>query len=145
VVDVEGFEAGVTEAPRISIDRRECMMKLVVTAQGSSVSSNVDPRFGRARYFVVIDTDTGQAEAHDNSQNLNALQGAGIQAGQNVVNLGVEAVVTGNVGPKAFSVLQAGKIQVYIGATGTVENAVEQFKAGKLKLVSKPNVEGHWV
>ena len=120
-------------------------MKLAVTSQGANMTSQVDPRFGRAKYFIVIDTDTGQSETHDNSQNLNALQGAGIQAAQNVANLGVEAVITGNVGPNAFSTLQAGNVKVCIGATGTVENAVEQFKADKLECVSKPNVEGHWV
>ncbi|MDY7010113.1 MAG: NifB/NifX family molybdenum-iron cluster-binding protein [Planctomycetota bacterium] len=120
-------------------------MKVAITSQGTEPNSQVDSRFGRAKYFVVADTVTGEFSAHDNSQNLNAVQGAGIQAGRNVVALGVEAVITGNTGPKAFAALQAGGVKVYIGATGTVAEAVERFKAGKLECVSKANVEGHWI
>lgn len=120
-------------------------MKIAVTSQGADMASAVDPRFGRAKFFIVVDTETGGSVAHDNAQNLNAAQGAGIQAAQKVVELGVEAVLTGNVGPKAFSALEAGKIDIYIGATGSVTNATEQFKAGQLECVAEPNVEGHWV
>ena len=120
-------------------------MKIVVTSQGREWSSPVDPRFGRARYFVVVDTESGEFSAADNSQNLNAAQGAGIQAGRSVVQLGASAVLTGHVGPKAFATLQAGGIAIYTGATGTVADAVEQFKAGKLKLSASADVEGHWV
>ncbi len=119
-------------------------MKIVVTAQGPEMAAKVDSRFGRAKFFVVVDTDTGECSAHDNAQNLNALQGAGIQAARNVTDLGVSAVVTGNVGPKAFAALQAGEIKIYIGAVGTVREAVEQLKADRLECASRPNVEGHW-
>ncbi|MFH1418171.1 MAG: NifB/NifX family molybdenum-iron cluster-binding protein [Planctomycetota bacterium] len=120
-------------------------MKVAVTSQGPDMTDNVDPRFGRARFFVVVDTDTGESTTHDNAQNVNAAQGAGIQAARNVTDLGVSAVVTGNVGPKAFTALQAGDIKTYIGAAGTVRDAIEQLKAGQLECVSKPNVEGHWM
>ena len=95
-------------------------MKAVVTAAGPDLQSPVDPRFGRARYFLLVDTQTGQFTAHDNVQNLNAPQGAGIQSAQAVVQLGAEAVLTGNVGPKAFTTLKAGRVAVYTGAAGTV-------------------------
>jgi len=120
-------------------------MKILVTAQSDQMDGPVDPRFGRARYFLVVDTESGECEAHDNAQNLNAMMGAGIQAGQNVSALGVEAVVTGNVGPKAMMTLQAANVAVYIGASGTVAEAVEQFKAGKLQKVDQANVQGHWM
>ncbi len=120
-------------------------MKLAVTSQGQELSSSVDPRFGRAKYFILVDTETGEFSATDNSQNLNAAQGAGIQAGKNVVDLGAKAVVTGHVGPKAFATLQAGSIAIYAGASGTVADAVEQFKAGKLKQSNGADVEGRWV
>ena len=120
-------------------------MKVAVTAQGKELSSPLDPRFGRAKYFLVVETETGEFSAADNSQNLNALQGAGIQAGKNVVDLGVAAVITGHVGPKAFSTLQAGGVEIYTGASGTVADAIEQFKAGSLKQVGGADVEGHWV
>ena len=120
-------------------------MKIAVTSQGKDLSSQVDPRFGRAKYFIVVDTDSGEFTAEDNSQNLNAAQGAGIQAGQNVVSLGVEAVITGNAGPNAFKTLQAGNVKIYISATGMVADVIEQLKAGKLQEASQANVEGHWV
>ena len=78
-------------------------MKVAFTSRGPDTSCNVDPRFGRARFFVVVDTDTGESTIHDNAQNMSAVQWAGIQAAQNVASLRVDAVVTGNVGPKAFN------------------------------------------
>jgi predicted Fe-Mo cluster-binding NifX family protein len=119
-------------------------MKVAVTSQGPDLTSEVDPRFGRARFFIVIDTDTGDFSTHDNTQNLNAMQGAGIQAARKVSDLEVEAVVTGNVGPKAFSVLQQANVKVCLGATGAVKDAFEQFRSGQLASASEPNVEGHW-
>ena len=98
-------------------------MKVAVTSQGRELSSPVDARFGRAKYFLVVDTETGE----------------------NVVDLGAEAVITGHVGPKAFATLESGGVQIYTGAAGTVADAVEQFKAGKLKQPNRANVEGHWV
>lgn len=120
-------------------------MKVVVTSQGMEMNSTVDPRFGRAEFLILIDTETGEFTAHDNTQNLNAVQGAGVQAAQNVVSLGAAAVITGNVGPKAFVALQAGDVKPYIGATGSVHDAVEQLKEGRLQCADKANVEGHWV
>ena len=120
-------------------------MKVAITSQGPDMNSALDPRFGRAKCLIVVDTETGDSAAHDNTQNLNAVQGAGIQAGRNVIDLGVEAVITGNVGPKAFATLQAGGAKMYIGAGGTVGDALEKFKAGELECVGKANVEGHWM
>jgi len=119
-------------------------MKIAVTSQGPDLTSQVDPRFGRAKTFIVVDTETDEFSVHDNTQNMNAAQGAGIQAGRTVVDLGVAAVITGNVGPKAFTTLQAGNVKVYLGASGTVKEAVEKFKAGQLQGTEKANVEGHW-
>ncbi len=119
-------------------------MKVVVTSQGSDLNSQVDPRFGRAKNFIVVDTDTEEFSVHDNTQNLNAAQGAGIQAARTVVDLGVAVVITGNVGPKAFTTLQAGNVKVYPGAAGTVKAAVEEFKEGRLDEADKANVKGHW-
>ncbi len=119
-------------------------MKIVVTAQGAEMESPVDPRFGRAKYFVLVDTDTGQHQAHDNSQNLNAAQGAGIQAAQSVAQLGAETVLTGHVGPKAFATLTAANIAIHTGASGTVKEAIEQFQAGRLESAAKADVQGHW-
>lgn len=119
-------------------------MKIVVTAQGPTLDSAVDPRFGRARHLLLVDPQTMQTTAHDNRQNLNAPQGAGIQAAQAVHDLGAGAVVTGHVGPKAFATLRAAGIAVYLGASGTVRDAVEQFRSGRLRAADGANVEGHW-
>jgi predicted Fe-Mo cluster-binding NifX family protein len=119
-------------------------MKIAVTAAGKDMSSNVDPRFGRAKYFIVVDPETNASTAHDNAQNLNAAQGAGIQAGETVARLGAQAVITGNVGPKAFRILNAARIKVYLCGEGTVTDAIRKFKAGELPEASAANVEGHW-
>lgn len=119
-------------------------MKIAITAQDSSFDGPVDPRFGRAKYFVVFDTDTGQHSLHDNEQNLNAVQGAGIQAAQKVAELGAEAILTGHVGPKAFHTLQAAEIQVYSGVSGSVRQAVDRWIAKELSPTAKADVEGHW-
>lgn len=120
-------------------------MRIAITAQGRDLSAPVDPRFGRSRSFVIVDTDTGQFTVADNTQNLNAAQGAGIQAGRHVVEAGVQAVITDHVGPKAFATLEAGGVSVYTGASGTVAEAIEQFEAGELRLATDADVEGHWV
>ena len=109
------------------------------------MQSPFDPRFGRAKWFIVIDTETEDFEAVDNKKNFNAAQGAGIQAGLNAAELGVNAVVTGNVGPKAFATLNAAGIRVYTGAEGTVQDALDKFKAGALESAQGANVEPHWM
>ena len=119
-------------------------MKIAVTAQGNKLDAKVDPRFGRAKFFIVLDSQNDVYEVKDNSVNLNAAQGAGIQSGRNVVELGVQCIITGNVGPKAFSVLQANGIKLYIASDCTVKEAVEQFKAGTLKTAEDASVKGHW-
>ena len=68
--------------------------------------------FGRAKYFILAHTKTGQATAHDNSPNMQARQGAGIQSAETVAKLGAEVVITGSVGPKAYRALQAAGIKV---------------------------------
>ncbi len=119
-------------------------MRVAFTAKGSNPEAEVDPRFGRAPTFVIMDTETEAVEALDNQQNLNAVQGAGIQAAQNVAATGVAAVVTGHCGPKAFRALSAANISVYVGASGTVRDAFGKFKKGELKQADGADVDGHW-
>ncbi len=120
-------------------------MKIAITAQGQDLSSPLDPRFGRAKWLILADTDTGQFKANDNSVNLNAASGAGIQTAQNIAGLGAEAVITGNTGPNAFRTLGAAGIKVFLSKASTVQEALDLFKEGKLQEVVEPNVEGHWV
>lgn len=109
-------------------------MKIAVTAHGRDSAAQVDSRFGRAEYFVLYDEESGAWDAMPNTQNIQAAHGAGIQAGQNLLRTGAEILITGHVGPKAFQVLSAGKIRMYsfTGASGTVQDAIAAFKAGKL-------------
>jgi predicted Fe-Mo cluster-binding NifX family protein len=119
-------------------------MRVVITASGNTLDAQVDPRFGRAAYFIAVDSQSGAFQAHDNNQNLNATQGAGIQSAETVSRLGAEVVITGHCGPKAFRTLSAAGIKVVVGAQGTVAEAIEAFKSGALVPTDAPNVEGHW-
>jgi predicted Fe-Mo cluster-binding NifX family protein len=119
-------------------------MKIAFTTSGTDLSAALDRRFGRAAQFLVYDTDGDTFEVVDNAQNLNAAQGAGIQAAQVVVNTGAKAVVTGNCGPKAFRVLETAGIKVYTSTVATVEEALLRYREGKLNEATAANVEGHW-
>ncbi|MCF7792041.1 MAG: NifB/NifX family molybdenum-iron cluster-binding protein [Victivallales bacterium] len=120
-------------------------MKIVITSQGKSLDSAVDLRFGRAKHFIVYDTETDEFSVKDNTQNLNAAQGAGIQSAQNIIETGAEVVITGHCGPKAFRVLSEGKVKTAIGASGTVQEAIKDFENGNLKYTDSADVEGHWM
>ncbi len=120
-------------------------MKIAITAQDKELSSEIDLRFGRAKWLILVDTESGDFQAHDNAVNVNAAQGAGIQTGGNVANLGVEAVITGNVGPNAFKTLNAANVKVFLTEKQTVQQALDSYKAGELQEVDQANVEGHWV
>jgi predicted Fe-Mo cluster-binding NifX family protein len=119
-------------------------MKIAVTSQGTDLSSEVDARFGRAKYFIICDADTGEYRAVDNKVNLNAPQGAGIQAGELVVREGAKVLLTGHCGPKAFRVLSAAGVAVFNGCSGTVEQAIESYRKGELQKSEAPDVRGHW-
>lgn len=117
-------------------------MKIAVTSSGQTMDSQVDPRFGRAACFVVVDTESMEFEALENG-NVAASGGAGISAAKVVIDAGAQAVLTGNCGPNAERTLRAGNVKLYTGVTGTVAEAVEQFKAGKLTEATGPNVQSH--
>lgn len=119
-------------------------MKIAVTSQGTNLDSQVDPRFGRAAYILIVDTETFEFEVLDNKENVNALKGAGIQAASMVSDKSAEVLLTGYCGPKAFMTLEAAKIRVANDVEGTVENAVKSFNEGKLSFAEKANVEGQW-
>ena len=121
-------------------------MKLAITASGESPDSLLDMRFGRAAYFIVFTLPEGTHEAFKNDCKLNAVQGAGIQAAEHVANFGAEALITGHCGPKAFKALSAAGVKVFCCETDCkVSDALGFFKAGNLKQLSAPDVEGHWV
>lgn len=119
-------------------------MKIAITTTGTNLTAPLDPRFGRTARFLVYDTDTKTFEIVDNSQNLNAAQGAGIQAAQNAASTGAKAVISGHFGPKAFRVLNASKIAAYPSSAATVQDALDLYAAGKLTAAQEADVEGHW-
>lgn len=120
-------------------------MKVVVTAQGDNPQAALELRFGRAPCFCVFDTENDRWECVDNAVNLNAAQGAGIQAAQAVQRLGATVLLTGHVGPKAFRVLAANGTEVYLVPAGlTVADALEAWQQGKLQRQLQADVEGHW-
>lgn len=120
-------------------------MKIAITSMGQDLKSKTDARFGRAKWFIVFDTETNKHQVISNEQNLNASQGAGIQTAENISRHEVEAVITGNCGPKAFKTLSAAGIRVYCVADGTVAEVLEKLNSGKLKQADGANVEGHWI
>jgi predicted Fe-Mo cluster-binding NifX family protein len=119
-------------------------MKVAITAQGASWDAAVDPRFGRARTFVLVDTESRDLVEIPNTQALDAAQGAGVQAAALVCRAGAEVIVTGHCGPKAFAALAAGRVRVFTGAEGTVADAVAMLAAGSLKEADGADVAGHW-
>jgi predicted Fe-Mo cluster-binding NifX family protein len=119
-------------------------MKIAITSAGRALDAEVDGRFGRAKFFVIVDTETEGVKVVDNQQNLNAAQGAGIQAAETVVNEGVEVLITGHCGPNAFRTLQAADVKIIVGAQGTVGQMVEKFTKGELEFAQNSDVPGHW-
>ena len=110
-------------------------MKICISSKGDSVDSAIDPRFGRAAYFVITDIDTMESEIIENSAAASG-GGAGITSGQMMADKGVEAVITGNVGPNAMNVLKAAKIEIYRGESVSVQENVEKFKKGLLEKIN---------
>jgi predicted Fe-Mo cluster-binding NifX family protein len=119
-------------------------MKIAVTSTGTLLESEVDPRFGRARYILIVDTDTLDFEAVDNSGNANAFKGAGIGAATMVSDKGAEVLLTGYCGPKAFLTLDAAGVKVVNDISGRVMDAVSAFKNGKVTFAGEANKEAHW-
>jgi len=123
-------------------------MKIAVTAQNPGWTELLDSRFGRAACFVIVDGETKEWQALENQQNLQATQGAGIQAARTIIDQGVEVLISGNVGPKAFRVLQAGAVRMFRTdptSQKTVADAVAAWEQGKLEEIKAATVEGHSV
>jgi predicted Fe-Mo cluster-binding NifX family protein len=111
---------------------------------GPDLSSAVDPRFGRAEFFIIYDTGTNGFESISNVENASAAQGAGVQAAQLVVSFKADVVVSGNIGPKAFAALQAAGVKIATFSDGPVSEAIELARNGELEIRGAANVRGHW-
>ena len=120
-------------------------MKIAVSSSGKDLTSQIDPHFGRATYFIIVDAESMECQAVENRQHLNLPQGAGIQAAQTVAAEKVDTVITGNCGPKAFRVLQAAGIQIVTGAQGSIADVIQRYNRGEYQPADAANVEGHWM
>ena len=117
-------------------------MKVAVTSMGPELDSAVDVRFGRARYILLIDLESDSLEVIDNEENFEAMQGAGIQTAQDVSERGAEWVLTGHVGPKAFDALNAARVRIGTGASGTVRETLDRYRNGDFMAVETADVQG---
>ncbi len=117
-------------------------MKVVVTSNGADLNAPVSPVFGRCPAYVFVDTETMAFETAPNPA-ISAPGGAGIQAAQFVIEQGAQAVLTGNVGPNAFGVFQAANVPIYLVGGGTVGEAVEAYKAGRLPSTAGASAPAH--
>jgi len=117
-------------------------MEIAVAANGTGLESPVSPAFGQCPTLVFVDTDTMRFEAMVNPESGD-LRGTGIQVAEFILERGVQAVVTGNVGPNAFRALQASGVPVYLCRGRTVWEAIEAYKAGQLQTVEEANVPTH--
>ena len=118
-------------------------MKICVTSVSDSLDAQVDQRFGRCQYFMIIDSDSMQFEPVPNLA-LASGSGAGIQAAQLVANKKTSVLITGNVGPKAFQALSAAGIKIITGASGKVRDVVEKYRKGLFSETIKPTVGEHF-
>jgi len=118
-------------------------MKVCVSAVAGGLDAQVDPRFGRCAYFVIVDSETMKFEAIPNTASR-SMSGAGIQAAQKVAGKDAKVLITGNVGPNAFQTLSSVGIKVVTGAFGTVREVVERYKRGELRETGAPTVGGHF-
>jgi len=117
-------------------------MKIAITSSGSDLKSKVDPRFGRCAYFILVETDTDEFEAVENT-GAQGMGGVGIQSGQIMADREVKTVLTGSCGPNAFQTLQAAGIKVITGVAGTVQEAIDKFKSGDYKTISQADASAH--
>ncbi|MEA3558911.1 MAG: NifB/NifX family molybdenum-iron cluster-binding protein [Candidatus Thermoplasmatota archaeon] len=117
-------------------------MKIAVTAKGKELGSDIDPRFGRCGFFVIVDTETMEFESIINESAM-ASGGAGPQAAQTISRTGAKVLITGNVGPNAHQALEAAGMEIITGSNGTVGDMIEKYKNGELSSTTAPTVGSH--
>ncbi len=119
-------------------------MKIAVTASGKTLDSEIDPRFGRAAYLLIVDTKALEVDIIDNQENKNAFKGSGIKAAAVICDKNAEVLLTGYCGPNAFKTLETAGIKVVNDQAGRVIDAVQQFKQGNVVYADGANKDGHW-
>ena len=119
-------------------------MKIAITSQGKDLDSPMDSRFGRAPFILLVDMDSHRFEVLDNSENVNAFKGAGIQAAVMVSDGGADVLLTGYCGPNAFRTLNAAGVKVANDVAGTVREALTAYREGKVTFADGANAEASW-
>ena len=119
-------------------------MKIAVTSQGDTLDSQLDPRFGRAAYILIVDTETLEFEAFDNNENKNAFKGAGIQTAAMVGEKEAKVLLTGFCGPNAFKTLETAGVKISNNQSGRIIDVVQKFKQGDIVFADGANKDGHW-
>ncbi|MFE3845363.1 NifB/NifX family molybdenum-iron cluster-binding protein [Thermoplasmatota archaeon] len=118
-------------------------LKICISSSGEDLNANVDPRFGRCDYFLIIDPKTMDFESIDNKSSK-VMGGAGIQAAEHIAKTGANVVITGNVGPNAFKTLKAAGIKIITGASGNIKDILDKFNRGELNEIDSPSVGSHF-
>jgi predicted Fe-Mo cluster-binding NifX family protein len=122
---------------------KEIQMQIAVSATGTTPEADVDPRFGRCQYFVIIDPETMRFEGVENAGAMGS-GGAGIATAQMIASKGISVVITGNCGPNAYQVLNAAGVEVITGVSGNIQDALKAYQAGQLSTAGQPNVADHF-
>jgi predicted Fe-Mo cluster-binding NifX family protein len=118
-------------------------MKIAFSSTGTDLDSEIDPRFGRCAYFLIVNPDDMTFEAIEN-ESMSLGGGAGIQSGQFIASKGANVVITGNVGPNASRTLNAAGVDVIVGVSGPIREAIERYKRGELSPTDQANVPDHY-
>ena len=118
-------------------------MKIAISSKGNTLDSELDPRFGRCAYFIIVDPDTMEWEALSNEAAQTG-GGAGISAAQLIADQKATVVITGNCGPNAFQSLRAAKVRVFTGASGRIKDVIDHFQKGQLTEITEPSVGPHF-
>jgi len=119
-------------------------MRIAITAASNEIDSEMDPRFGRAPYILIVDDEGTVIEVVDNAKNVNAMKGAGIQTAKMMADRKVDVLMTGHCGPNAFTALKAAGIRVVTEQSGSVLETLGRLKRNEVRFAEEPNVEAHW-
>jgi predicted Fe-Mo cluster-binding NifX family protein len=119
-------------------------MIIAIPSKTKALTSDIEPRFGRAKYFILYNTENATFRVAENNHDLPSIQGAGIQAAQTIIEAEAEALIANNCGPKAFRVLNTADIKIFITNNCSVQTAIDLYMANKLPLLNEANVQGHW-
>lgn len=112
-------------------------MKVAITTSTPRFNTQLEPRFGRCAYFVIIDTETHDWESIKNPA-ADAMGGAGTQAAQFLSDHGVQAVISGDFGPNAHATLEAAGVKMFRSQIGHVDELFEKYLSGQLEQISEP-------